>query len=272
MTRAAPLVLVLAVTSACGRFGFDTDRMRPSDAADAPDAPDGDAPPGCATMVHDEDADGIDDSCDVCPHVADPQQLDGDGDTVGDACDPEPAIGRQRIVVFDPFTSLEAPWQAFDTAAVVNDELVLGAVGGQGSVSRPMTRAHDTFIVGATAGVGGSGQHLFSVITAPPTSPGGQYCELFDNGSESFLFFTYTYDNVTFTHPGNVAAPRLGGGSGTFSYELGPTDARCATTWRGVARETTAPARDDLAVERLILYADNIELRLRYFVQIASMD
>jgi hypothetical protein len=68
------------VLASCGRIGFD-----PSD---------GVVTPVCMVPVgHDEDHDGIDDACDVCPHVADGPQLDRDGDRVGDACDPDPDTG-----------------------------------------------------------------------------------------------------------------------------------------------------------------------------------
>jgi hypothetical protein len=69
---------------------------------------------------HDEDADGVDDGCDVCPHVPDPAQLDSDGDGVGDACDPEPTNPRQHFVLFatmqpgdQPFTpsTIGGSWQ-----------------------------------------------------------------------------------------------------------------------------------------------------------------
>jgi hypothetical protein len=46
-------------------------------------------PPGAipAWNVSDADADGVPDVLDVCPRVADPDQLDGDEDGRGDACD-----------------------------------------------------------------------------------------------------------------------------------------------------------------------------------------
>lgn len=39
----------------------------------------------------DSDGDGLLNDADLCPLVADPEQLDGDADGLGDACDPEPA-------------------------------------------------------------------------------------------------------------------------------------------------------------------------------------
>jgi len=42
-----------------------------------------------AASVGDQDADGVPDSIDNCPSVANTDQLDGDGDGIGDACDPD---------------------------------------------------------------------------------------------------------------------------------------------------------------------------------------
>jgi hypothetical protein len=72
---------VLVSVAACGRIGFL-------------------AEPCAHPAGHDEDGDGIDDACDVCPHLPDPAQIDTDGDGVGDACDPEPTIPRQQFLLF----------------------------------------------------------------------------------------------------------------------------------------------------------------------------
>src|SRR5512143_4267432 len=134
------------VLAGCGRLDFDTRTQ-------------------CLTMLHDEDGDGIDDSCDVCPHVPDPAQADADGDGVGDPCDPEPSIPHQSIVLFDPFTALDPAWTQLGPASVVGDELVLAANGSVAYVSRPLIPAHDTFVVGATTGpLGTASQHLFGTF------------------------------------------------------------------------------------------------------------
>lgn len=73
----------------CGRIGF-TARGDGGTGGNA-----------CTIAIgHDEDGDGIDDACDVCPHLVDPDQLDSDGDGIGDVCDPEPMNGRQHLVLF----------------------------------------------------------------------------------------------------------------------------------------------------------------------------
>lgn len=85
-------VVALIALAGCGRFGFDAAAGSSSgDANDASDGPISDVvPPG-----HDEDGDGVPDSDDVCPHVADALQLDDDGDGVGNACDPDPTVANQ---------------------------------------------------------------------------------------------------------------------------------------------------------------------------------
>ena len=51
----------------------------------------------------DFDRDGLGDACDLCPFLADTDQLDGDSDGTGDLCDPDPqdagvavSVGRAR--------------------------------------------------------------------------------------------------------------------------------------------------------------------------------
>lgn len=63
----------LLFVAACGRIGFDAATL----AAD--DVP-----------FVDDDGDGIDDTIDNCPAVANPDQHDEDGDSAGDLCDPCP--------------------------------------------------------------------------------------------------------------------------------------------------------------------------------------
>lgn len=213
--------MAFVLLSACGRIHFDG----VDDAATAV----------CAPSFHDEDGDGIDDACDVCPHVPDLAQPDLDGDRVGDACDPEPSIARQRIVLFDPFTTLDAAWVRSADESVTGDELVLPAgLATPRSVYRPLTTTHDTFVAGFQIGPPSAASHLFAVMTAQGTAP-LLYCELFDDGTHT-LMFTY-FDGLTFTHPGfTPLVTPLGSGAGILAYELTAATGACATTWQGESR------------------------------------
>jgi hypothetical protein len=59
---------------------------------------------------HDEDHDGLGDACDPCP--ADPNtSADADRDGIGDTCDPHPLAPVDCLVVFDSFVSgLDRQW------------------------------------------------------------------------------------------------------------------------------------------------------------------
>ena len=107
------VVLSLAL-AACGRLGFGAADDDDGDRSDEP-TPDAVA---CVASGHDEDGDGLDDGCDVCPTVADLDQVDGDADGVGDACDPRPTTGGDRIGFYDPFVILDpARYTFFNTVA-----------------------------------------------------------------------------------------------------------------------------------------------------------
>jgi hypothetical protein len=81
-------------------------------ATDAPPGTHDGASPDVPANGHDEDGDGIPDSADNCPHLANADQKDTDGDRVGDVCDPEPTTPRQSIILFSPMTGPDPSYTA----------------------------------------------------------------------------------------------------------------------------------------------------------------
>ncbi len=257
MSRAVTALVVLA---GCGRWGFDG-VTGDGGTGDRPDAK------PCTPVGHDEDGDGVDDACDVCPHMANPDQGDGDGDLVGDICDPEPTIARQRIVTFDSFVDLAA-WTRSSNEASNGDDAVLEALGTSRLIYRPYTAMDDLFEIGLSVGTAGSPQAIV-LLSMDTIASGSYFCELYDNGSNA-LQFTYTFDDSNFNHPGvQPAGQRLGQHEGRLQLERDTTNVRCAANWNGESL-VTGGATPAIIPEYVSLYAENAAVRIQYFVQIRT--
>jgi hypothetical protein len=259
VSRAVTVLLVLA---GCGRWGFD-----PISGDGATGDVKADVGKPCTPVGHDEDADMIDDACDVCPHLADVNQVDSDGDLVGDACDPEPMMPRQRLVLFDPFVDL-SNWTPRSDEVSNGDQAVLTSIGGISALRRPYAPMTDLFEMGLVADAVGAGQALV-MINLDTGAAGNYYCELYDNGTTN-LQFTYTLDGSNFVHPGvQPAANRLPQGAGRLQMERDPTNVRCSASWVGETL-VTGGATPALAADNLVIYAENVTVRISYFVEIRT--
>lgn len=144
MKRLSAAVCATAIIS-CGRVGFAP--ALSSDDADTRASADA---PTC--LGHDEDGDGVADSCDNCPATANVDQLDigeivnsAAADGVGDACDPRPSVAGDFITFFDACDQPSSNFVYFGKVGYALDGMVLGGITATGSAQLTyranMTRA-----------------------------------------------------------------------------------------------------------------------------------
>jgi hypothetical protein len=87
-----------------------------------------DTEPSCVPVGHDEDGDGIDDACDICPSYTDPDQTDTDHDGLGDACEwPMHSGVLQRVEAFESFDAPSGHWTADSRNWSLADDSVTGS-------------------------------------------------------------------------------------------------------------------------------------------------
>jgi len=86
--------------------------------------------PCVGAVDHDEDGDQVDDSCDVCPGIANAGQEDLDADGVGDRCDPRPDQATEARVRFISFAEPDAAsqWLAESMWSFAPDRLVFDGI------------------------------------------------------------------------------------------------------------------------------------------------
>jgi hypothetical protein len=251
--RATWAVVVLA---ACGRVGFD--------------AHDSGSSRPCIPVGHDEDGDGIDDACDGCPHIADPDQIDSDGDGVDDVCDPNPSSPRERIVFFDPFTSARPEWTVGGNPAptYTGDSLVVDTRAGSFSLELGSVPSTDHYEFGGALGAQ-VGVDIKAEVYTHSSGPGYYYCELYDPADGNVYFdLAYTFDSVNYlTGPQQHMQAPLQNGDFRLAMRIAPPNVVCRTTWSPGGTDPE-PIPSGVVAQTLGFGVYAVELRLDYFIEI----
>lgn len=256
--------VLLIATAGCGRIAFDAgtgDAAGPADAAVV-----------CATPVgHDEDGDGVDDTCDACPETG-TSQVDADLDGVGDDCDPDQTIAHTRVL-FDPFTGPRAEWLLDTRLQIAGDRLSFPAADVGAMVAKLLGAPGRA--VFATAGrvtaVGDLGVDDHQVTIAfGPGSVGGYYCELYESAGGFTFQFTYTLDDVSFVQVDTVDLPGAFRGEFALTVVHAPPTMTCAARWLGQTYTIGGAIPAGLAAnDATYVTAVNIDDELDYFVRLA---
>jgi hypothetical protein len=114
-----------------------------SDNDGVPDTADN-CPTVANTDQRDHDLDTRGDDCDRCPHVPDPGDPDADNDGVGDECDPRPSIGGDVRVVWEGFydTSAISTWTVMGNWTVSGGLITQAGAAGEAAITLPTMFQH----------------------------------------------------------------------------------------------------------------------------------
>lgn len=275
MIRRVTLTLpVLLCSIGCGRLDFVATNQQSDDAAisDARDTTDA-AMQLCALAVtpHDEDGDGIDDACDVCPNVSDPAQADSDGDKVGDACDPAPAIAKQRVWFFDSFEQdPTSRWVLSPEASWQSGEVVFTPSAG---IHRPQTEPNIDIYLEASIDDIGAPRRQFYIGSRSFTSDSVWYGEALDDGpgletlqvlrARNLMYLQYRFASVVGLYRNGPFQFHFGvhaDGSIVLDANLG-----------GMANHIEGTGTDyAFTNNRIEIYTDNMQLRVRSVFAVAT--
>ena len=224
-----------------------------------------------AVTPHDEDGDGIDDVCDLCPQFGDPAQRDSDGDKLGDGCDPSPTVAKQRVVFFDPFTDpTVANWRLPTDAVWAPDELVLS---GSPTLTTPQLDSNlDITVEGDLDFVGLPRRQFFigSVTVATKTV---WYGEAIDDGDSREVVQVMRAIDQGYTQFASTPAPAV--------FTAAPFRMTFSIRERGRIAVVSRFAGQTFAAEsvaadytntdnRILIFSDSLGMRLRSVFIVAT--
>lgn len=252
----------VVVLTGCGRFGFAVGE-EPGD-ADMDDA----SP--CAPVGHDEDRDGVDDACDICPHVGDGAQLDRDGDRVGDACDPNPDTTGDRIAYFNPMQARRPEWSfagpapTFDGEAMTVDARLANSFMFFTQLPGRGITQYGGRVLGTSAG-------FRQLAISAYEGPASYYCEIAGDDATARLSMTYSYDAITYTVA--QSTPLQAGVANVdfvFVLDHGLSQIGCATSWPAVTPRIDTPIPSGITPAKMSLSVQRYQVRIDYVVQVRN--
>jgi hypothetical protein len=246
----------VVVLAACGRVAFD------------PIGGDGRGGP-CVPIGHDEDADGVDDACDVCPHIAD-DQTDSDGDGVGDACDPSP-LPKEHIELFDPFTSMLASWsynggEVFTGDAIWLPSTTVGASMREQLVEEPTIDAFT--LIGAFGNVSGA-THQFTMTLADQANH-RIYCEAYQDTNMYVDIVDFDGTTLKTLDTAGVSSGLMGVPISVV-YRYAPPNVTCDFTFGGTLHHLSAALPSGYAATSFSFFVNRLDLVASSFTQIRTV-
>jgi hypothetical protein len=161
---------------------------------------------------HDGDAKG--DACDGCPHLASATDPDGDLDGVGDACDPRPSTSGDARVLFEGFydASSIAGWTAsgngtwsVGSGVLTQSSATTSGITNALAVPTNVTRAAVT--AGARVIALGNGNNFEAPHVSVASGVGqnqSYWCSVVDEGNNDKIYATIVRPGMAPDYPSNA--------------------------------------------------------------------
>jgi hypothetical protein len=218
---------------------------------------------------HDEDTDLYGDVCDPCPHLAG-NLADTDGDKVGDACDPQPVIAKQVLRFFDPFTNDRTEWTHDPGVSRVGETLRMTGAGY--TELKSSTGSLRIAFGGTLDAITPNGEHQVAIAWGFNASGSRyHYIEMYDDaGMNGGTFISKAIDNM---YPSLSGLPYQGAMPlGAFSMRIDES-----VTLQQVALDSTRGGQQQLplgavtagapplvASNLITFFVQNVDVRIRY--------